>query len=186
MPQGTKPKATVKAKPKAKAESKPSAKPSAKKARKKTGGSASSNAVMNAYNHHHGVKCGGAAAPPMDVVGRGAPVNVGLPVLPQHASSDWFSASPAQHAMAAEPMHTMQYIDRGVVFPNVPIYDNPKVFGGGWDSKKGGCTPCGKKSKCTGGGRKKSQPKPQPSGKKRTAAGARARAPRSKKPVKKQ
>lgn len=103
----------------------------------RSGGSPSSNAVMHAYNHA-GPKCGGATPPPIDVVGRGAPINVGMPTMPDVAARDWFAAAPTQHAMAAEPMHTMNFIDRGVVFPNVPVYDNPKVFGGCWAKKSGG------------------------------------------------
>jgi hypothetical protein len=123
----------------------------------KKGGSPASNAVMHAYRHSRG----GSAPEAVDVVGRGAPVNVGLPVRPQNASTDWFTAAPSQQAMAAEPFHVMNYINRGVVFPNVPIYDNPKVFGGGQGmrrpkskgkskdikDKKGGCTSCGKNQK---------------------------------------
>jgi hypothetical protein len=74
---------------------------------------------------------GGSTPDTGDVVGRGAPIDVGLPMRPQNASTDWFTASATQHAVANEPFHVMNYINRGIVYPNVPIYDNPKVFGGG-------------------------------------------------------
>lgn len=79
---------------------------------------------------------GGATPDTGDVVGRGAPIDVGTPMRAQNASSDWFTASATQQAVASEPFHVMNYINRGVVYPNVPVYDNPKVFGGGNRKKK--------------------------------------------------
>ena len=121
-----------------------------KKNNVKRGGSIASDAVMgyvpdNAYyvisnkNFFEGgasrrggkSKRGGAATNAPAMVGRAEVPNIGIPDFPQ--ANDRFDLSmvpQVQHQLAAQPFHTMNAIDRSIVYPNMPKTLNPIAFGG--------------------------------------------------------
>ena len=180
----------TKTKPKPPAKRKTPAKKSTPGAprRVKRGGSAASNAVMS---NSRCTVYGGASDPvAADVAGRGAPVDVGTPALPMQAATDSFAASAHQQLVAAQPFHSMGYIDKGVVYPNVPVYNNPRVFGGcgfGWsceDKKK--CAMASKSKKSGGGGGASGKKTPKKSKSPASASASATPAPRrrAKKPAK--
>ena len=124
----------------------------------KRGGSVASDAVMsyvpdNAFyvvsnknffeggarlraSGRRGGKRGGAPTN-TPVVGRAEIPSVGFPGFPE--ANDRFDLSMVpqnQHLLAAQPFHTMNAIERGVVYPNMPKSVNPIAFGGGSRGRK--------------------------------------------------